>query len=90
MWARCMMKIVVMSSLGLLYQAVQEKPVHPGGTGKPVQMQMGIEAGEVVEIDGDCYRDAVNSFRSLPTGQLLVTSMPRASTAVTCDRHSCS
>jgi adenylate cyclase len=37
-----------------------EKPVYPGGTGHPVQMQMGMEAGEVVEIDGDCYGDAVN------------------------------
>jgi class 3 adenylate cyclase len=37
-----------------------DKPIHPGGTGRPVQMQMGIEAGEVVEIEGDCYGDAVN------------------------------
>ncbi len=44
---------------------LQEKPVYPGGTGNPVQMQMGIEAGEVVEIDGDCYGDAVNSAARL-------------------------
>jgi class 3 adenylate cyclase len=37
-----------------------EKPVYPGGSGAPVQMQMGLEAGEVVEIEGDCYGDAVN------------------------------
>src|SRR5437868_15110931 len=24
-----------------------EKPIHPGGTGNPVQMQMGVESGEV-------------------------------------------
>jgi adenylate cyclase len=48
-----------------IQKRLQEKPVHPGGTGKPVQMQMGIEAGEVVEIDGDCYGDAVNSAARL-------------------------
>ncbi len=37
-----------------------ERPVHPGGAGAPVQMQMGIESGEVVEIDGDCFGDTVN------------------------------
>jgi adenylate cyclase len=49
--------------------AIQErllnKPVHPGGTGHPVQMQMGIESGEVVEIEGDCYGDAVNTAARL-------------------------
>lgn len=44
---------------------LQEKPVYPGGNGQPVQMQMGVEAGEVVEIDGDCYGDAVNSAARL-------------------------
>src|SRR5215217_1908595 len=34
---------------------LREKPVHPGGNGKAVQMQMGVESGEVVEIEGDCY-----------------------------------
>jgi adenylate cyclase len=63
---------VVFSSEGDALQAcvaiqkrLQEKPVYPGGEGKPVQMQMGIEAGEVVEIDGDCYGDAVNSAARL-------------------------
>jgi class 3 adenylate cyclase len=42
-----------------------EKPIHPGGTGNPVQMQMGVESGEVVEIEGDCYGDAVNSAARL-------------------------
>jgi adenylate cyclase len=44
---------------------LKEKPVYPGGSGHAVQMQMGIEAGEVVEIDGDCYGDAVNSAARL-------------------------
>src|SRR3569832_2944109 len=44
---------------------LKEKPVYPGGDGKPVQMQMGVESGEVVEIDGDCYGDAVNSAARL-------------------------
>ncbi|AEG92875.1 adenylate/guanylate cyclase domain-containing protein [Ramlibacter tataouinensis] len=42
-----------------------DKPVYPGGTGSPVQMQMGLESGEVVEIEGDCYGDAVNSAARL-------------------------
>jgi adenylate cyclase len=42
-----------------------EKPLVPGGLGNPVQMQMGIESGEVVEIEGDCYGDAVNSAARL-------------------------
>ena len=48
-----------------IQKRLQEKPVYPGATGKPVQMQMGVEAGEVVEIDGDCYGDAVNSAARL-------------------------
>jgi class 3 adenylate cyclase len=48
-----------------IQKRLQEKPVYPGGEGRPVQMQMGIEAGEVVEIDGDCYGDAVNSAARL-------------------------
>ena len=42
-----------------------ERPVHPGGSGSPVQMQMGIDSGEVVEIDGDCFGDTVNSAARL-------------------------
>ena len=44
---------------------LQENPVYPGGNGQAVQLQMGIEAGEVVEIEGDCYGDAVNSAARL-------------------------
>ncbi len=42
-----------------------ENPIQPGGSGAPVQMQMGIESGEVVEIDGDCFGDTVNSAARL-------------------------
>ena len=48
-----------------IQRRLQEKPARPGGTGNPVQMQMGMEAGDVVEIDGDCYGDAVNSAARL-------------------------
>lgn len=42
-----------------------EKRIQPGGSGAPIQMQMGIESGEVVEIDGDCFGDTVNSAARL-------------------------
>ena len=48
-----------------IQKQLMNKPVYAGGTGNPVQMQMGIESGEVVEIDGDCYGDAVNSAARL-------------------------
>ena len=48
-----------------IQQRLQEKPVRAGGEGNPAQMQMGVEAGDVVEIDGDCYGDAVNSAARL-------------------------
>ena len=44
---------------------LQERPVHPGGNLGPAQMQRGVETGEVVEIAGDCYGDAVNSAARL-------------------------
>jgi adenylate cyclase len=60
---------------------LQEKPVYPGGMGNPVQMQMGIESGEVVEIKGDCYGDAVNSAARLAdlagADQILTTQRVR-------------
>jgi adenylate cyclase len=44
-------------------------------------MQMGVESGEVVEIDGDCYGDAVNSAARLAdlagADQILTTSRVR-------------
>jgi adenylate cyclase len=64
---------------------LQAKPVYAGGTGSPVQMQMGIEAGEVVEIDGDCYGDAVNSAARLAelagAEQILTTQRVRGALA---------
>ena len=42
-----------------------EAPVYPGDSRRPVQMQMGVESGEVIEIEGDCYGDAVNSAARL-------------------------
>src|SRR5690606_12802801 len=65
--------------------AIQErlphKPVRPGALGRPVQMQMGIESGEVVEIEGDCYGDAVNSAARLAdlagADQILATQRVR-------------
>ena len=42
-----------------------EKPVLAGGNGAPIQFQIGIESGEVVEIDGDCFGDTVNSAARL-------------------------
>jgi adenylate cyclase len=64
-----------------IQQRLLQKPVHPGGTGRPVKMQMGIESGEVVEIDGDCYGDAVNSAARLAdlagADQILTTQRVR-------------
>ena len=35
-------------------------PVIPGPGVRPVQVRMGVDSGEVVDIDGDCFGDAVN------------------------------
>ncbi|MEO7105171.1 MAG: adenylate/guanylate cyclase domain-containing protein [Rhodoferax sp.] len=40
-------------------------PVIPGPDTPPIRMQMGVESGELVEIDGDCFGDAVNSASRL-------------------------
>jgi adenylate cyclase len=48
-----------------IQKRLQDSPLLPGGSGRPVQMQMGVESGEVVEIEGDCYGDAVNSAARL-------------------------
>ncbi|MBC5785932.1 adenylate/guanylate cyclase domain-containing protein [Ramlibacter sp. USB13] len=64
-----------------IQERLQQKPVRPGGTGRPVQMQMGIESGEVVEIQGDCYGDAVNCAARLAdlagADQILTTQRVR-------------
>ena len=48
-----------------LQSRFQTDPVIPVGGGAPIQMQMGVESGELVEIDGDCFGDAVNSASRL-------------------------
>ena len=64
-----------------IQERLQDKPVRPGGNERPVQMQMGIESGEVVEIAGDCYGDAVNTAARLAdlagAGQILTTQRVR-------------
>ncbi|HEY8051054.1 MAG TPA: adenylate/guanylate cyclase domain-containing protein [Ramlibacter sp.] len=61
-----------------IQRRLKEQPVYAGGGGHPVQMQMGAESGEVVEIEGDCYGDAVNSAARLAdlagADQILTTS----------------
>ncbi len=48
-----------------IQKRLTDKPILAGGSGPPVQMQMGIESGEVVEIDGDFFGDTVNSAARL-------------------------
>jgi adenylate cyclase len=51
-----------------IQQQLQNHPVYPSGDAQasaPVQVQMGLDAGDVVEIDGDCFGDAVNSAARL-------------------------
>jgi len=64
-----------------IQKRLKDTPVCPGGNGSPVQMQMGVEAGEVVEIEGDCYGDAVNTAARLAdlagADQILTTSRVR-------------
>jgi adenylate cyclase len=68
---------------------LQTQPVYPGGNlqAQPIQMQFGVETGDVVEIDGDCFGDAVNSAARLADlaggAQILTTlrvhdALPRA------------
>ena len=65
----------------VIQERLSNKPVYPGGSGNPVQMQMGVESGEVVEIGGDCYGDAVNSAARLAdlagAAQILTTQRVR-------------
>jgi adenylate cyclase len=65
-----------------IQERLQQKPVYAGGIGSPVQMQMGIDSGEVVEIEGDCYGDAVNSAARLAdlagADQILASQRVRA------------
>ncbi|HEX2546615.1 MAG TPA: adenylate/guanylate cyclase domain-containing protein [Ramlibacter sp.] len=65
-----------------IQRRLSDRPVYPGGMRTPVQMQMGLESGEVVEIEGDCYGDAVNSAARLAdlagADQILTTQRVRA------------
>ncbi len=48
-----------------LQSRFKAQPFVPKGHDQAIQMQMGVESGEVVEIDGDCFGDAVNSAARL-------------------------
>lgn len=48
-----------------LQSRFQTDPIIPIGRTAPIQMQMGLDAGELIEIDGDCFGDAVNSAARL-------------------------
>ena len=60
-----------------IQQRLLDEPLHPGGHGPAVQLQIGIESGEVVQINGDCFGDTVNSAARLSGlaggGQILTT-----------------
>ena len=68
-----------------IQRRLSDRPVYPGGMRTPVQMQMGLESGEVVEIEGDCCGDAVNSAARLAdlagADQILTTQRVRANLA---------
>lgn len=44
---------------------VQALPPQAGGSDTPVEFQIGVDSGEVVEIEGDCFGDTVNSAARL-------------------------
>jgi adenylate cyclase len=52
-----------------IQQRLQDSPIYPDGPDSTsivaVQIRCGMESGEVVEIDGDCFGDAVNSAARL-------------------------
>ncbi len=60
-----------------LQQGLNAQPLYPRDGSDPVGLQIGLEAGEIVEIDGDCYGDAVNSAARLASlagaGQIMTT-----------------
>ena len=60
-----------------IQQRLLDEPLQPGGNGPAVQMQIGIDSGKVVEINGDCFGDTVNSAARLSglagAGQILAT-----------------
>lgn len=54
-----------LSACVTIQRRLMDQPMRPDGSGAPVQVQVGIESGEVVEIDGDCFGDTVNSAARL-------------------------
>ena len=46
-------------------RTLRERHMRPTPTANPVQVQLGIDSGDVVEIDGDCFGDTVNSAARL-------------------------
>ncbi len=60
-----------------IQKRLQDNPIQPGGRGAAVQMQIGMDSGDVIEIDGDCFGDTVNSAARLADlaggGQILAT-----------------
>ena len=48
-----------------IQKSLFEKPLLPPGGGSPAQLQIGMDAGDVVEINGDCFGDTVNSAARL-------------------------
>ncbi len=71
-----------LSACVAVQQALFENPVYPRlGEATAVQMQLGMESGDVVEIDGDCFGDAVNSAARLADlaggAQILTTARVR-------------
>lgn len=60
-----------------IQKRLQDNPIHPGGPGAAVQVQIGMDSGDVIEIDGDCFGDTVNSAARLASlaggGQILTT-----------------
>lgn len=62
-------------------QRLRDRPLRPTGAGEPVNVQIGLDSGEVVEISGDCFGDVVNSAARLAglagSGQILATQAVR-------------
>lgn len=59
-----------------IQRRLRERPVRAAGN-EPVQMQMGVDAGDIAEIGGDCYGDAVNSaarLADLAGGEQILTT----------------
>ena len=71
-----------MTACMAIQRVLRDQPMLPDGMHQPLQMQIGVEAGEVVEIDGDCFGDAVNSAARLAdlagAGQIFTSERVRS------------